>query len=205
MMLRDRIEGAERMRVFLVVCALSVLTIATAAQAPAAKPAPAPAAQAPGAKPKPAAPAAPGAAAKPVGTLAQIMRGIFFPNSNILFDVQSNDPAGFGKKTEGAGATGTFSGIYTGWQVVENAAIALEEGARLLEVRGRMCENGRPVPLDQKDWPGFIADLRKASQAMLKAAQSRNRELASETTNDVAGACENCHTKYRDANPRCTP
>lgn len=194
------------MRVFLVACVLSVLTTATAAQAPAAKPAPKPVTQAPGAKPKPApAPAAQATAAKPVGNLAQVMRGIFFPNSNILFDVQSNDPAGFGKKTEGAGATQTFSGIYTGWQVVENAAIALEEGARLLEVRGRLCENGRPVPLDQKDWPGFVADLRKASQAMLKAAQSRNREVASEATNDVAGACENCHSKYRDANPRCTP
>ena len=25
------------------------------------------------------------------------------------------------------------------------------------------------------------------------------------TTNDVAGACENCHSVYRDADPRCTP
>jgi hypothetical protein len=144
-------------------------------------------------------------ASKPVGTLAQVMRGILFPNSNILFDVQSKDPETFGKKEEGSGATSTFSGIYTGWQVVENAAIALEESARLLTVPGRVCENGRPVPVTQKDWPQFVADLRKASQAMLKAAQAKNRDLASETTNDVAGACENCHTKYRDAAPRCTP
>jgi hypothetical protein len=178
------------MRLFTVICALFVLGIASAAQAP-------------GAKPKPVQQGA--SAAKPVGTLAQVMRGIFFPNSNILFDVQSNDPANFGKKTEGAGATSSFSGIYTGWQVVENAAIALEEGARLLEVRGRLCENGRPVPIDQPDWAPFVADLRKASMTMLKAAQSRNREASSEATNDVAGACENCHTKYRDANPRCTP
>jgi hypothetical protein len=179
------------MRVFTVICALFVLSIASAAQAPGAKPKPAPAAQT--------------TAAKPVGSLAQVMRGILFPNANILFDVQSSDPETFGKKTEGAGATSSFSGIYTGWQVVENAAIALDESARLLEVRGRICENGRPVPLDQKDWAPFVADLRKASQAMLKAAQAKNRELASETTNDVAGACENCHTKYRDAAPRCTP
>jgi hypothetical protein len=178
------------MRVFTVVSTLFVLTIAcAAAQAPGAKPAPAPQAT----------------ASKPVGSLAQVMRGILFPNSNILFDVQSRDPETFGKKEEGAGASSTFSGIYTGWQVVENAAIALEESARLLEVRGRLCENGRPVPTDQKDWAPFVADLRKASQAMLKAAQSKNRDLAGETTNDVAGACENCHSKYRDAPPRCTP
>ena len=188
------------MRVLSIVGAVVFLSLGSvAAQAPGAKPKPEP--QTAGAKPAP----AQATAAKPVGNLAQVMRGIFFPNANILFDVQSGDPEDFGKKKEGAGATSTFSGIYTGWQVVENAAIALEEGARLLEVRGRMCQNGRPVPLDQKDWAPFVADLRKASQAMLKAAQSKNKELASETTNEVAGACENCHSKYRDADPRCTP
>lgn len=177
------------MRVFTVVCALFVLSIASAAQAPGAKPKPAPQAT----------------ASKPVGNLAQVMRGILFPNANILFDVQTRDPETFGKKEEGVGATSSFSGIYMGWQVVENAAIALEESARLLEVRGRMCENGRPVPLDQKDWAPFVTGLRTASQAMLKAAQAKNRDLASETTNEVAGACENCHSRYRDTPPRCTP
>ena len=38
------------------------------------------------------------------------MRGILFPNSNILFDVQSNDPETFGKKEAGGGASSTFSG-----------------------------------------------------------------------------------------------
>ena len=33
------------------------------------------------------------AAAKPYATLAQVMRGIPFPNSNIIFDTQSTDPA----------------------------------------------------------------------------------------------------------------
>ena len=178
------------MRVLAIVSIVSVLAVTTSAQAPP-KPKPAPAAQA--------------TASKTVGNLAQVMRGILFPNANILFDVQSRDPETFGKKEEGTGATSTFSGIYTGWQVVENAAIALDESARLLEVPGRLCQNGRPVPLTQKDWAPFVADLRKASQAMLKAAQSKNKELASDTTNEVAGACENCHSVYRDAEPRCTP
>ena len=41
-------------------------------------------------KPKPQA-AAP--RPKPTGSLAQIMRGIYFPNSNLIFDVQQHDPA----------------------------------------------------------------------------------------------------------------
>jgi len=186
------------MRLLATVSIVTVLAVTTSAQAPGVKPKPAPPT---GAKP---APAAQATAAKPVGNLAQVMRGILFPNANILFDVQSKDPETFGKKEEGAGASSTFSGIYTGWQVVENA-IALNEAARLLEVPGRVCQNGKPVPLAQKDWAPFVADLRKASAAMLKAAQSKNKELASDTTNDVAGACENCHSVYRDGDPRCTP
>jgi hypothetical protein len=142
---------------------------------------------------------------QPHATLAQLMRGVFFPNSNILFDVQSGNPEDIGKKQEGAGASASFSGIYTGWPMVENAALALAEGASLLTVPGRMCENGRPVPLDRADWPKFVAEMQTAALTMYKAAQSRNQERASDATNDVAGACENCHMVYRERNPRCVP
>jgi hypothetical protein len=143
-----------------------------------------------------------------MGTLAQVMRGILFPNSNILFDVQSTDPAAPKKEAAaGGGATSTFANIYTGWQVVENAAIAIGEAATLMMVPGRRCENGKPVPLNQADFIGWTNDLKKVSALMLKAAQSKNLEKASDATNEVAGACENCHTKYRDTGnaPRCTP
>ena len=180
------------MKLFAVLSTLTVLAAAAAAQAPqTAKPAPAPTLNSP-----------------PVGNMAQVMRGVLFPNSNILFDVQSNDPANFGKKTEGGGATSTFSGIYTGWQVVENAAITLDEAARLLMVPGRKCENGRDVPVKNADWVKYTTELRGAAQKMLAAAKAKNKELASDTTNDVAGACENCHIVYRDkaaGAPRCVP
>ena len=117
------------MRFLAIVSIVTVLAVTTSAQAPGAKPKPAPPAGA-----KPAAPAAQATGGKTIGNLAQVMRGILFPNANILFDVQSKDPETFGKKEEGGGASSTFSGIYTGWQVVENAAIALNESARLLEV-----------------------------------------------------------------------
>src|SRR5262245_62068451 len=189
------------MRLLATVSLVIVLAATTSAQAPGAKPKP----TAPPAGAKPAAPAAQATGSKTIGNLAQVMRGILFPNANILFDVQSKDPETFGKKEEGAGASSTFSGIYTGWQVVENAEIALNESARLLEVPGRLCQNGKPVPITQKDWAPFVADLRKASAAMLKAAQSKNKDRAGDRSNDVAGACENCHTAYRDGDPRCTP
>jgi hypothetical protein len=146
------------------------------------------------------------AAPQPHANLAQLMRGVFFPNSNILFDVQSIDPETFGKaEKSGPGATASFANIYTGWQVPENAALALAEASSLLTVPKRMCQNGRPVPVNQKDWIQYSEDMRKAALAMYKALQSRNREASSDATNDVAGACENCHTVYREPNPRCVP
>ena len=41
--------------------------------------------------------AAQGLSEEPIGTLAQLMRGIFFPNANKLFDVQAQEP-GSGKQ-----------------------------------------------------------------------------------------------------------
>lgn len=153
----------------------------------------------------PAAPPAP--ALKAYGTLAQMMRGIPFPNSNIIFDTQSNDPAA-AKTAEGTGATSQFSGVYGGWQAVENAAIALQETANLLAVPGRMCENGRPVPVDQEDFKKWAQGLADAGAAAYKAAQSKNMDQMVDVSGTVADACAACHEKYRDKDDnkdRCIP
>ena len=55
--------------------------------------------QAPPAQAPPAAATSAAPAAKPYGSLAQVMRGIPFPNSNIIFDTQSSDP-GAPKKSD---------------------------------------------------------------------------------------------------------
>jgi hypothetical protein len=93
---------------------------------------------------KPPAPAArPAAAAKPLGNLAQVMRAILFPNSNIIFFTQTDNPADPKKPLDVT--FGTFANVYTGWQVVENAAIALNESADLIMKPGRVCSNGLPA------------------------------------------------------------
>ena len=142
---------------------------------------------------------------EPMGSLAQVMRGILFPNSNILFDVQSVDPANPPPAAAGGGATATFSGIYSGWQMVENAAIALGESANLITIPGRRCENGRGVPLSQPNWAQFVQQLKDAADVALVAARARDQAAASDATNDIAEACYVCHEVYRDLEPRCTP
>ncbi len=140
---------------------------------------------------------------KPVGNLAELMRAIHFPNSNILFDVQSQDPEDIGKKKEGDEASSTYSGIYKGWQMVEQAAIALAEVETLVLLPGRLCENGKPVPSDKEDFQKWARQLSDAGITALEAARARDQETLSDLTNTLAGACEDCHTKYRRYEDRC--
>ena len=135
----------------------------------------------------------------PVGTMAQVMRGIYFPNSNIIFDVQMRDPAE--PPTAGAEAGGTvsntFSGIYTGWQVVENAALVLAEASSLINKTGRLCENGRYAPVERYDWLKWSRELGETAWDIYQAALEKDQAAVGELTNDLAGACDNCHRVYR--------
>ena len=120
--------------------AIRVAAVVTAASAPA----------------NPAA-AGPPPATLPPGNMAQVMRGILFPSSNLLFNVQNQDP-GEQKVGWSPGGPTAFSwvdwgaGIYSGWELVDYAAIALAESTPLLLTPGRRCENGKPVPVERADW-----------------------------------------------------
>jgi hypothetical protein len=137
-----------------------------------------------------------------------MMRGIPFPNSNLIFDTQTTDPGAPQKPAEGGSATAQFSGVYGGWQAVETASIALQETANLLLVPGRMCENGRPVPVDQADFQMWAKSLADAGAASYKAAMSKDMDAMIEVSGTVSEACAMCHEKYRDKEDnkdRCIP
>jgi len=141
----------------------------------------------------------------PAGNLAEVMRGILFPSSNLIFNVQSNDPAApITPGVVGAGATTAFSwsdwgaGIYKGWEIVDYAAVAIAESAPLMLTPGRRCENGKPVPVDRPDWIAFTKELAAAGIAARKASQTRNQEAVSDASNELADACLHCHEVYRD-------
>jgi hypothetical protein len=153
----------------------------------------------------PAAPAAPAAAATGAsafavaGNLAQLMRGVTFPNANILVNVQVKDPA----KDKPAmpmpfdsvawGAT-----VYYGWQAVDQAALALVETAPLFLLPGRRCENGRPVPIDRADWKQYTNAHMDVGRAVYKAAQSRDADAVNKVAEQLNETCANCHKVYRD-------
>jgi cytochrome c5 len=159
-------------------------------------------AQAPARGALPAQPPARGPAAAPargagsgrqvVGSLAQIMRAISFPNSNILFDVQDNDP---GKKKPDL--NGPYQGTYQGWEGVENAGIALAEVANLILLPGRTCSNGQPVPIQQADFVKFAQALRATGIAEYNAAKTKSVDAVNKLSDRLTETCANCHDKYR--------
>jgi mono/diheme cytochrome c family protein len=140
----------------------------------------------------------------PAGNLSQVMRGILFPNSNILFTVQTHDPGEKRKPSEAATAEGGFNwavwgnNLYSGWELVDYAAVSLAESAPLMLTPGRRCENGKPVPVNDPEWIKFTIELAEAGKAAYKASQSRNQEAVSDVTNVVADACMHCHQVFRD-------
>ena len=151
-------------------------------------------------------PAAAGAASgtpalPPSGTVADVMRGILFPSSNIIFTVQTIDP---GVKRPPVDTTGagfdwlTWGGsVYAQWEVVDYAAISVAESAKLMLTPGRRCENGRPVPVTDPDWIRFTLELDAAGKASYKASQTRNQEKVSDSTNQLNDSCMNCHRMFR--------
>ena len=167
--------------------------------------------QAPAGEKAPAA-AAPALTPAVHGTLAEVMRGIPFPNSNIIFDTQTNDPGAPKKAADIKGgtapATTTYSQTYGGWQQVENAAVAIAETANLVMIPGRKCENGLPVPLEQENFRKAIEGLAAAGEAAYKAAKTKNLDMMVEVSGTISDACLACHEKYRDVptgKMRCVP
>ena len=151
-----------------------------------------------GSQPAPQETAPAGPTPKAYANLAQVMQGIPFPASNLVFDTQSNDPGAKPTEKGGSGATSAYAGVYGGWKAVENAAIAISETANLIMIPGRLCQNGRPVPLDRADFQKFAQGLADAGQAALKAAQSKNLDAMVEVSGTVSDACAACHEVYRD-------
>jgi hypothetical protein len=138
-------------------------------------------------------------AARVHGTLLQVMRGILYPASNVIFAAQSDDPATIKPATpDPATSPNPLTSSYGGWTAVENAGIALSEAANLLTIPGRMCSNGKPAPIQNADWQMWVQELRDAGMATYKAAQSKNQDAILEAAGVVSEACSHCHDKYRE-------
>ena len=128
--------------------------------------------------------------------MAQLMRGILFPNSNVIFAAQSDDFLKQ-KADDPSLSPNPLTSTYGGWQAVENASLALAEVANLLTVP-RVCSNGRPAPVQNADWQKFVQGLRAAGLEAYKAAQTKKVDAFLDVADHVTLACSNCHDVYRE-------
>ena len=149
-------------------------------------------------------PAAPAFSPTPHGSLGQVMRGLPFPQSNIVFDMQASDPGAPVKPTEGGAGNATSQygalGEYAGWNAIVTAGVALQETANLILIPGRKCGNGQPVPVDQEDFKKWAADLSAVGVEVQKYGEAKKwtEDSALEIGGKVSDACAACHEKYRN-------
>ena len=135
----------------------------------------------------------------PVANLAQYMRGVTFPNANIIFNTQVKDP-GAVKPSNPIPFDYPLWGntVYYGWQAADQAALALIETTPLFMMPGRRCENGRPVPIQNADYQKFTQELITLSREIYKTVQTRNQDAVAALSERLNDACANCHKVYRD-------
>ena len=151
--------------------------------------------------PRDAGPPQPAPAAMQVQSdLNQLMRGVLYPASNVVFSAQIDNPGDvkFVPGKDPSMATDPLVSTFGGWQAVENASLALTESANLLLIPGRNCANGLPVPMNNPDWPKFVQELRAAGMKAYKAAQSKDQDKMVEAADTLAAACAGCHRKRRE-------
>jgi hypothetical protein len=131
-------------------------------------------------------------------TLAQLMKGTFYPASNVVFAAQDVNPTDVPHAKDPSMATDPLASQYGKWEAVENNALAIAEVANVLTLPGRKCSNGLDVPLGNADWAKFVQELRDAGILAYAAAQTKNQDKMTEAADVMTIACKHCHDRYRD-------
>src|ERR1700734_847409 len=144
-------------------------------------------------------------APKVMATLAQLMKGTLYPESNVVFAAQDVNPTDVPHAKDPAMSTDLLTSQYGKWEAVENSALAIAEVADLLNVPGRKCSNGLDVPVKNADWAKFVQELRDAGMTAYAAAQTKNQDKMTDAAGVMTAACMHCHVKYREKKPadRC--
>lgn len=140
---------------------------------------------------------------RPASTVQQVMQAILFPNANVIFSVQRDDPAVVARDARPSASTNALTGLYGGWQAIENSGLAVAEAADLLNVGGRVCANGTSVPVLEADWKSAVRAMRESGMAVAAAARARSQDRVSELTEQLTTTCSNCHRVYRARGNAC--
>ena len=147
----------------------------------------------------------------PLMTVNQLMHAILFPLGNVVFFAQSEDPEALARDPMPSASPNPLTGLYGGWQAVENSALGMAESADLLLIEGRMCSNGEVVDVKGADWIRFVDDYRAKSVAAYEAALTKDQDAMVDASGTLSESCLACHRVYRreqtrgDPKERCIP
>jgi hypothetical protein len=132
--------------------------------------------------------------------LNQLMRGVLYPAANVVFSVQTDNPADvkFVPGHDPGMSTDPLTSTFGGWVAVENAALAIAESANLLSIPGRICSNGTPAPTKDPAWATFVQEVRDAGMKAYRAAQAKDQEELTDISETLSASCAGCHRKWRD-------
>lgn len=144
-------------------------------------------------------------------TVNQLMHAIWFPLGNAVFLSQEEDPEAIPRDPQPSSSPNPLTGLYGGWQAVENSALALAESADLLLIEGRACSNGEVVDVTDADWTRLVEDFRRQSVAAYEAARTKSQDAMVDASGTLSESCVACHRAYRrertpgDPSERCIP
>jgi cytochrome c556 len=130
----------------------------------------------------PAAQASAPAAAPPVASIKQIMRGITGPAANVVFEAVSTTVSAAGIE-EHAPKTDAE------WDAVGSSAAALVESANMLIAEGRS--------IDRDEWVKMSRAMADAGMTALKATQAKDAAGVLAAGEAINTSCDNCHRKYQ--------
>ena len=118
----------------------------------------------------------------PIASVAQIMRGITGPNALVVYNA-------VGTIINADGVTEIEPKNDEEWANVVNAAAAVIESGNLLLIGDRALDNG--------EWVTMTKAMMETGQAVLKAAQAKDKNAVLETGGPLNGTCDTCHAKYQ--------
>jgi hypothetical protein len=140
--------------------------------------------------------------------MLQLMRGILYPASNVVFAAQE-DLARFTAPDDPSTSPNPITSTYGSWEAVENASLAIAEATKLITVSARMCSSNRLAPVQRADWRQFTEGLRQAALKSYRAAQTKSTDNILDAASDLSEACSMCHAVYREKDggnqDRCLP
>ena len=130
------------------------------------------------------------AAAAPVASVKQLMRGIVVPASTAIYGA-------VGTTVDASGVKETAPQTLEEWDAVGSSAAVLIEVGNMLLMEGRAKDDG--------EWATQARAMMDGASQVLKATQARSTQSLLDGGEALNNSCDACHQKYQISLPNELP